>query len=194
MIETERLIIRKIEETKADMEFLFELLSDEEVNKYLPWYTLKNMKETKKFYMTNIKPKNLEGNGYYFVVCLKKINRLIGYVTVSGDSSHDFGYGLQEEYWGKGLITEASNAVIEFLKLQGWKYITATHDVYNSASGKVMEKIGMSYRYSYKEQWQPKDIQVTFRMYQLNFDDNQRVYQKYWEKYPEHYIEKEIRQ
>lgn len=61
----------------------------------------------------------------------------------------------------------------------------------NPGNGRVMEKIGMIYQYSYEEQWQPKDILVIFRMYQLNFDgDQNRVYQKYWNKYPVHFIEK----
>ena len=69
-------------------------------------------------------------------------------------------------------------------------YITATHDVNNPRSGKVMQAIGMKYQYSYEEYWQPKLYLVTFRMYQLNFDDQQdRVYKKYWNKYPVHFIE-----
>ena len=53
-----------------------------------------------------------------------------------------------------------------------------------------MKNLGMIYQYSYEEQWQPKNIPVTFRMYQLNFDgENDRVYKKYWEQYPVHFIE-----
>ena len=53
-----------------------------------------------------------------------------------------------------------------------------------------MQAIGMKYQYSYEEYWQPKLYLVTFRMYQLNFDDQQdRVYKKYWNKYPVHFIE-----
>ena len=34
---------------------------------------------------------------------------------------------------------------------------------------------------------------VTFRMYQLNLDGGDgRVYRGYWEKYPNHFIEKEL--
>lgn len=56
-----------------------------------------------------------------------------------------------------------------------------------------MKKIGMTYKYTYEEQWQPKDILVTFRMNQLNFDGNEeRLYRKYWDKYPVHYVEKEL--
>lgn len=36
-----------------------------------------------------------------------------------------------------------------------------------------MQKVGMKYCYSYEEQWQPKNIPVIFRMYQLNFNGNE---------------------
>ena len=90
-----------------------------------------------------------------------------------------------------GIMTEACRALIRKRKTTDLPYITATHDRKNPGSGRVMEKIGMIYQYSYEEQWQPKDILVVFRMYQLNFDaDQDRVYKKYWNKYPVHFIEK----
>ncbi|EFU15263.1 hypothetical protein [Enterococcus faecalis] len=53
-----------------------------------------------------------------------------------------------------------------------------------------MKQIGMTYCYSYKEQWQPKNVLITFRMYQLNLDGHaDRVYKKYWDTYPDHFIE-----
>ena len=58
------------------------------------------------------------------------------------------------------------------------------------ASGGVMRNVGMKYQYSYEEQWQPKNILVTFRMYQLNLDGNEsRVYKKYWDTSAVHFIE-----
>ena len=33
-----------------------------------------------------------------------------------------------------------------------------------------MRKLGMTYRYSYEELWQPKNFPVIFRMYQLNLN------------------------
>lgn len=49
-------------------------------------------------------------------------------------------------------------------------------------SGGVMRNVGMKYPYSYEEQWQSKNILVTFRTYQLNLDSNEsRVYKKYWD-------------
>lgn len=49
-------------------------------------------------------------------------------------------------------------------------------------SGGVMRNMGMKYPYSYEEQWQSKNILVTFRTYQLNLDGNEsRVCKKYWD-------------
>ena len=55
---------------------------------------------------------------------------------------------------------------------------------------RVMEKLGMTYRYSYVEQWQPKDLRVTFRLYQLDLDGQERpAYPGYWDTHPEHWVE-----
>lgn len=56
-----------------------------------------------------------------------------------------------------------------------------------------MKQLGMNYQYSYEEQWQPKDILVTFRMYQLNLDEDiNRVYKKYWNQSAVHFVETDI--
>ena len=55
-----------------------------------------------------------------------------------------------------------------------------------------MKQVGMKYQYSYEEQWQPKNLLVTFRMYQINFKNNIGVYKKYWNNYNIHFIETDI--
>lgn len=49
----------------------------------------------------------------------------------------------------------------------------------------------MKYQYSYEEQWKPKNLLVTFRMYQLNFDEKKEVFKKYWDNSAVHFIEKD---
>lgn len=182
-LETDRLILRRFE--KTDMEALYLLLKDKEVNTFLPWFPVKNIEESIHFYTNRISDKE-----YYFAVCLKKDNHPIGYVKADSGDSYDFGYALAKEFWHKGIVTEASKALVDQLKKEGIPYITATHDRNNPRSGGVMRQLGMKYCYSYEEQWQPKDILVTFRMYQLNLDGQEdRVYQKYWNLYKTHYIE-----
>lgn len=184
---TERLILRRFRE--EDLESLHVLLSDQEVNDYLPWFPLKNRDETKMFLKERFLDEYAKGSPYRYAICLKEANKPIGYVWLSNDESHDFGYALMKEYWHKGIAYEASKAVIEQLKEAGFKYITATHDIHNPRSGEVMKKLGMVYKYSYIEQWQPKNIPVTFRMYQMNLDDQDRTFKGYWNTYDQHFIE-----
>lgn len=190
-LETERLILRKF--TESDKEALFSIYKDEEVNTYLPWFPLKSLEEAETFFKNHYEEVYKQPEGYKYAICLRTDHVPIGYVNVSMDDNHDLGYGLRKEFWHRGIVTEASRAVIEQVKKDGFLYVTATHDVKNPRSGEVMKKLGMRYKYSYEEQWQPKDILVTFRMYQLNFDgQNERVYQKYWDTSAVHFIEKDV--
>lgn len=68
------------------------------------------------------------------------------------------GYSINKSFWHKGICTEACQAVIDILKQANIPYITATHDVNNPRSGKVMQAVGMEYKYSYEELWQPKNF------------------------------------
>lgn len=185
-METERLILRPF--TSDDEEALLEILSDKEVNTFLPWFPLQSLSEVHQFLEEKYLNCYRNNEGYGYAICLKADNRPIGYVNVSGEDNYDFGYGLRKEYWHQGIVTEACQAVIEQIKKDGLPYITATHDVKNPYSGMVMKKLGMTYQYSYQEQWFPKNITVIFRMYQLNFKKNQQVFHKYWDMYP-HFIE-----
>ncbi|MDE7313911.1 MAG: GNAT family N-acetyltransferase [Eubacterium sp.] len=188
---TDRLFLRKFEE--SDLEALYKIYSDTEVNKFLPWFPLKTIEETKAFYEEHLVSRYNQKCAYHYAVCLKKDNYPIGYVNVGADDSYDFGYGICKEFWHKGIATEAGKAVVEQLKKDNIPYITATHDVNNPQSGGVMKRLGMKYQYSYEEQWQPKDILVIFRMYQLNLDGNDcRVYKEYWNNSAVHFVETDI--
>ncbi len=59
-------------------------------------------------------------------------------------------YGLVPHYWNRGLATEAARALLRFgFEEHGFTAITASTDVPNTASVRVMEKIGM--RFSKRE-------------------------------------------
>ncbi len=187
-LKTKRLILRRFE--PKDVGDLYRILSDEEVNRFLPWFALENIDEARRFFEKRYAAKYALPQGYAYAICLKENDRPIGYVNVDADEPHDLGYGLCKEFWGRGIVTEAVQAVIAQAKEDGLTYITATHDKNNPRSGGVMRGVGMKYCYSYEEQWQPKDILVTFRMYQLNLDGNEsRVYRGYWDNSAVHFVE-----
>lgn len=190
-IKTKRLILRKF--TEDDLEALYKIYSDIEINRFLPWFPLKTMEEAQVFYRKHFAGKYNQNCSCNYAICLNADNYPIGYINVCLNDSYDFGYGLLKKFWHKGIVTEAGQAVIEQLKKEQIPYITATHDINNPQSGRVMKRLGMYYQYSYEEQWQPKDFLVTFRMYQLNFDrNNSRIYNEYWNNSSVHFIENDV--
>ena len=187
-LKTERLILRKF--TDRDINALFLILKDEEVNTFLPWFPVKNMEEAKRFFEEQYASKYAQPQGYAYAICLKEDNFPIGYINVSMGDSHDLGYGLRKEFWHKDITSEAAKAIVQQVRKDGLPYLTATHDRNNPRSGLVMQRAGMKYCYSYEEQWQPKNFPVIFRMYQLNFDGNDEfIYKKYWNESENHFIE-----
>lgn len=191
MIETERLILRKF--TEDDTEALLAICGDKKVNTFLPWYPLENIDDARRFLEERYLKIYEQPQGYAYAVCLKKDNIPIGYIGVDMGEAHDLGYGLRSEYWHRGIATEAAMAVTAQVQKDGVTFVTATNDQNNPRSGLVMQRVGLQYQYSYEEQWQPKNILVTFRMYQRNLDGNdERVYKKYWDTSAVHFFETEL--
>ena len=182
-LETERLLLRRFSEN--DLYALFKIHSDKDVNTYLPWFPLQSIEEASIFLRERYLDTYRQPYGYKYAICLKNDNIPIGYVNIGINEPHDLGYGLLKAFWRNGIVTEAANAVIHQVKKDGIPYITATHDIKNPRSGNVMKRLGMLYQYSYKEQWQPKNILTTFCMYQPNFDgQDKRVYKGYLDQSP----------
>ncbi|MFR7473923.1 MAG: GNAT family N-acetyltransferase [Christensenellales bacterium] len=153
-LHTDRLILRRfaLHDDKAP----FALLRDEEVNRFLPWFPFASLGQAQahlqSFYLDSYRLPF----GCRYAVCMRGNDVPIGYVHLSQTDSHDFGYALRRECWGQGIIPEAGRAVLAWLKGQGLPFVTATHDRENPNSGRVLQKLGLRYCYSYTEQWQPK--------------------------------------
>lgn len=187
-LETRRLILRRF--TRQDIDALYAILSDKEVNTFLPWFPVTSTEEAERFYEERFAASDGKPQAHNYAVCRKEDNIPIGYVTVKADDSYDLGYGLRKAFWHQGIATEAARAVVEQAGREGIPYITATHDVNNPRSGAVMRRVGMQYQYSYEELVQPKNQLVTFRLYQKNLDGAcGRVFRRYWECSRVHFIE-----
>ena len=83
-----------------------------------------------------------------FAITLKTDSELVGAVGLRAERSFDranLGYWIGEPFWGLGYCTEAATSIVEYgfteLKLQR---LYAEHLERNSASGRVLQKIGMS--------------------------------------------------
>ena len=149
LLETPRLTLRKFR--PEDLEALFQLLHDKEVNRFLPWFPVETLEEAQAFYRERI-----QGQRYFFAICLKGEDRPMGYVKAEDGNSYDFGYALGREHWHQGLTTEAARALVGYLRQEGIPFITATHDRENPRSGGVMRQLGMRYCYSYWSRCSPR--------------------------------------
>lgn len=191
LIETDRLILRRFLET--DLEDVYRLYGEEMVNKFLPWFPIKTLEEAKNYLFDTILPCYKKDVGYNYAITLKSDNRVIGYVNIHDiGGSNDLGYALREAFWHTGIVAEACMGVVNRLRSSPshCPFITATHDINNPHSGGVMKKLGMTYRYSYEEDWQPKNFPVTFRMYQLNLAaESGYTYMEYWNNHEKHFVE-----
>lgn len=181
VLHTQRLLLRPF--TPEDAGAVYRLLKEEETIRFLPMFALQNVEQAQAWIEAHVR-----GPGMCFAVCAD--GAPAGYVTLSPGPAWDLGYALAPKLRGRGFATEAAGAVAEEARRQGVPYLTATHDVNNLPSGAVMRRIGMMYRYSYIEQWQPKNVPVTFRMYQLNFAlPSDWTYSGYWKQHPCHFLE-----
>ena len=57
------------------------------------------------------------------------------------DQGRDIGYRILRKYWGQGLGTEVADGLIDYLRAdRAVKYLTASVDVQNLASIKILER------------------------------------------------------
>ena len=89
-----------------------------------------------------------QGRLVNFAITLRSDGALIGAIGLGIDKEHErgqLGYWIAVPYWNRGHCTEAARAVVrygfEVLKLNR---ICSMHFARNPASGRVMQKIGMS--------------------------------------------------
>lgn len=147
-IETERLILRKVE--AKDAKALCELLNDEKVQEFLAGIPETYTIEMAKDYIGNKMAKNyLRKDFYDWGIEDKNTHKFIGRISVYKFDDYrrmaDLVWYVMPTVRGKGFMTEAGKAIVKFLQDVGFERIEAFANVENIASIKVMEKIGMQY-------------------------------------------------
>ena len=87
---------------------------------------------------------------YHFAIILSVTEQLIGWCGLSFEDQEqqiaELGYDLDYTYWGAGFMTEAASAVVGwgFTRLHLHRIIGQCHPA-NTASMRVMQKLGMTY-------------------------------------------------
>lgn len=146
-IETPRLVLRPFRTADADEvcrlagEFA---IADTTLN--IPHPYEEGMAER---WISNHRDWFLDGEQAIFAVTLKQPpDTLIGSVGLQicrEDQRGELGYWIGKDYWNRGYCTEAARAILPFgFEQMGLHRIQACHFVRNPASGRVLEKIGMT--------------------------------------------------
>jgi len=143
-IKTKRLVLRPFKPEDAEKMFL-NWANDPEVTRYLTWDAHKDLDETRSALSTWVQSYEEESYYHWAIEFEGEPIGGIGLANVSDiDCKAYIGYCLGRAFWNKGFMSEALEAMLDFLFLEvGFNKLSAFHDTENPASGRVMEKVGM---------------------------------------------------
>ena len=142
-LETERLILRRPRASDAEAVFE-EYARDSEVTRYLAWRPHQTLTDTKAF-LKRAAAGWSSGERYGWVLTLKGRDRPIGMLSCGIQTDQaGLAYVLGRNHWGEGIMSEAVEALVEWLLDQPpihrvWAVCDTTHE----ASARVLEKAGM---------------------------------------------------
>jgi len=169
ILETERLLLRHLE--WRDLDDLFALYRDAEVRRYIPEGTLsyEETREELEWFLEG-HPRHPELG--LWATIEKESGQFIGRCgllpwTIDGRQEVEVAYMLSRAHWGRGLGTEAAQAIVDygFEALQLSRLICLIDEA-NVASAKVATKIGMTFE---KE---GSDEKGPFLLYAKNKEDD----------------------
>ena len=151
-LETERLILRRY--ISNDLEPMFRnCWSDYDVWKwtnYQPMNSIEDVLTLNNIFTEFWFGKYGKPDYYNWAIVLKESGDAIGRLWGIKSDDHvgqvELAYELGRNWWNQGLMTEAAKRVIKFFFSEvGFNRVCSSHAHENLASGKVMQKCGMTY-------------------------------------------------
>lgn len=154
VLETERLILRRWEE--SDAESLYEYAKDPDVGPIAGWPPHQSIEESREVI------RNVFSGEEAYAICLKSDRRAIGAIELmlSGhtditekEDECELGYWIGKPFWGQGLVPEAAKELLRraFEDL-GMKKVWCGYYEGNSKSRRVQEKCGFRYQRTEKNE------------------------------------------
>ena len=149
-LETARLLLRPFRE--ADAGDVFTYASDPRVGPIAGWPPHKSREESLEIIRTVFAAPSV------FAMALRETGRVVGSVgfvdghpagLCPGCPDDELGYALAPDCWGRGLVPEASKAVLEYGFTQlGLRRIWCGHYAGNWRSARCMDKCGFRYAFA----------------------------------------------
>ena len=156
-LETDRLTLKPFVDDHLD-DLIRAIFADPEVMKTLPGdASTPSNQRTMALKWMELWNRNWQPHGYGgWAVCIRAASlgpqgRLIGFCGFEGPKIEgegpEFGYGLARAYWGKGLVTEAAQACLDYVfrATDTPRVHAVTYRELNPGSVRVLEKLGLTY-------------------------------------------------
>jgi RimJ/RimL family protein N-acetyltransferase len=171
-LETERLILRKL--LYSDKDDIFSYAKNPEVAKHVLWDAHQNEFDTLGFLNIIYEAYN-KNKAAPWGIQHKNEDKIIGTTGfVHWDPNKreaEIGYALSQDYWNRGIISEAVTEVIRFgLEQMDLVKITSSCKPENIGSFKVLEKCGFNFDGIIENQMLIKGVLEDMRMYSLTND------------------------
>ena len=144
IIETERLQLREF--SPDDAQSMFDLNADPEVIKYTGDQPFESIDQAKTF-LENYKDYKKNGFGRWAIIT-KSDHEFIGWcgLKLNEEKLIDLGFRVFRKHWNKGYATEAAKFCLNYgFETLGFDQIIGRVVAENTASIKVLEKLGMRY-------------------------------------------------
>ena len=174
-LETNRLLLRRF--VVEDAKVMFEnWASDTDNLTYVTWDPHPNPQVTQASIERWLRQYQ-EENTYKWAICKKDDPaQVIGDISVVSQDAQkeicEIGYILGKAYWGRGIMTEALKTVLDFCFTQaGFQRVRTRYASLNPASGRVMEKAGMSYLKTITNGVERKGYLADLIYYQISMED-----------------------
>ncbi len=147
VIETERLILR--EACGRDAAFILELLNDPDFVRYIADRGVRTLEDARRFIEERF-VESYRRNGFGLWLVEPKgegaTAGMCGLVRREGLDGVDIGYAFLPAFRGRGYAAESARAVLAYARdALGLKRLLAITSPDNSASGRVLEKIGLRF-------------------------------------------------
>lgn len=156
ILETERLILRRFDESDAENVYLY--AKDPDVGPIAGWPPHKSVDESREVI------RNVFSGSEAYAVCLKSDNKAIGAIELKlnghtdmteKDDECELGYWLGKPFWGQGIIPEAVREILRHaFEDIGMNKVWCGYYDGNVKSKRVQEKCGFRY------QWTTPDVDV----------------------------------
>lgn len=148
IIETPRLRLRPWR--MEDLQDFYDYAKNPDVGPWAGWKPHESIEESKEILSRWVAGKE---DGFELALELKGTGKVIGSIGVMCDghrsgveSCRSLGYVLGKDYWGRGLMTEAVTAVMDYaFRVMKLRLLTITHFTINQRSKRVIEKCGFVY-------------------------------------------------